>query len=751
MLREGFFRVAAVTPTVHLADCGRNAQRIEEAARAAAGRGARLIVFPELSLTGYTCGDLFLQDTLLEAAKDSLMRLVSASAGRSEVVIVGLPLVCGGKLYNCAAAYADGVLLGIVPKSCVPNYGEFYEQRHFTPADDSVGTIYMPASSVDDEDLDEDDDEGQDEPGFLDEIPFGTNLLFRCENSPELAFAVEICEDLWAPAPPSVRHATAGATVIANLSAGNETIGKAEYRRLLVKSQSGRLLCGYVYANAGFGESSTDMVFSGHSMIGENGSLLAESKPFARAQDAPGTLGGARILLADIDLAGLLHDRRYNTTFGGGLPEEYEEVLFSLPEMELPSSLRGSRLSKGAVRDGNVIPFQRVPLTGKRTLFRPVLPHPFVPSDEGLRAERCEEILDMQSAGLAKRLLHTQAKTAVIGVSGGLDSTLALLVSVRAMRLAGRGAQAEQSVSAVTMPCFGTTDRTKDNAARLCAALGVPLCEIDISASVTEHLNAIGHDLSARDNVFENAQARIRTLVLMDLANKASGLVVGTGDLSELALGWATYNGDHMSMYGVNAGVPKSLVRHIIKYCADAAAGENPALTAVLGDIIDTPVSPELLPPDESGITQRTEEIIGPYELHDFFLYHMLRWGRKPRTIFALARQAFAARSVGISVLDDDRPGGAGGCGGEHPEQGQEAGHAAAPKDRAQYHGKGIYTDEEILRWLRVFYERFFRSQFKRSALPDGPKIGSVTLSPRGDWRMPSDAEVRAWLDDLPE
>ncbi|MDR0817661.1 MAG: NAD(+) synthase, partial [Clostridiales Family XIII bacterium] len=604
---DGFIRVAAVTPEIRVADCAFNVARIHEAARAAADKGAKIIVFPELSVTGYTCGDLFLQDTLLDAAKRSLAYLVSSSEGLDAVVIVGLPLIFGGKLYNTAAVYSDGELLGIVPKTHIPNYGEFYELRHFTPATTETGyiSIILPESvdededdedtdgneysdadrpdrpytinvadflrrggfNADDEDEDEDDedefdiDDGDD----LECIPFGTNLLFRSEELPGLTFAVEICEDLWAPDPPSVRHAMAGAVIIANLSAGNETIGKASYRRLLTGSQSGRLVCGYIYANAGFGESSTDMVFSGHSLISENGILLAEAKPFSRASDR------AQIVIADIDIKGLERDRRYLTSYKQKEPgeSEYEEILFSLEfDDDEPEYERG----------GNVIPFGKHTVQeaeAKQTLYRYVAPHPFVPADPARRAELCEEILNMQSSGLARRIMHTGAESAVIGISGGLDSTLALIVAVRAMQMTGRassapGENANSAIIAVTMPGFGTTDQTKGNAHKLCRALGVTLREIDITASVREHLKAIDHELAEHDVVFENAQARIRTLILMDLANKTRGLVVGTGDLSELALGWATFNGDHMSMYGVNAGVPKSLVRHIIKYVADS-------------------------------------------------------------------------------------------------------------------------------------------------------------------------------------
>jgi NAD+ synthase (glutamine-hydrolysing) len=773
---EGFVRVAAVTPGIRVADCAYNAARIEEAARAAASRGARLVVLPELSITGYTCGDLFLQDTLLESAKAALARLVAGSVGREEVVVVGLPLAHKGKLYNVAAVYADGELLAFVPKTHLPNYGEFYEQRHFAPAPGDLDYVSFLAAPPDEEDAEEagagetgraivipiydpdddfyvDDDEDE---SYYEGVPFGTDILFRCENEPDFAFAVEICEDLWAPSPPSVRHAGNGALIIANLSAGNETIGKASYRRLLTRGQSGRLICGYIYANAGLGESTQDMVFSGHCIIAENGSVIAENPPF-------GSMRGG-IVLSDIDIRGLARDRRYNSSFasaggparsGGpsgedGSADEYEEALFS----QLGFSDRSGNGAGGgpADRAGKVILFARPGAEKKDVLYRRVDPHPFVPQDGAERAQRCEEILSMQSSGLAKRLLHTGAKALVVGVSGGLDSTLALLVAVRAARVAGLAPEAAQ---AVTMPGFGTTAGTKDNAKRLCKALGVSLREIDITKQVTAHLESIGHDGEARDVTYENAQARVRTLVLMDLANSENGVVVGTGDLSELALGWTTYNGDHMSMYGVNAGVPKSLVRHIIRYVADSEEEKRPELSAALRDVIATPVSPELLPPEDGAISQRTEDLIGPYELHDFFLYHLVRWGRRPRVILALAKIAFAeSADAGNSGAATGQAAAAGQGDSPSVPPGAAAGKAAGQGDSPSVppgadQGAGSYSEDEIKKWLKVFLKRFFANQFKRSALPDGPKIGSVTLSPRADWRMPSDASVNEWLEDL--
>jgi NAD+ synthase (glutamine-hydrolysing) len=599
----------------------------------AAGDGASVICLHELCVTGYTCGDLFSQDTLIKSARVALSRIARESAELPLVAAVGLPLVFESKLYNVAAILSGGKVLGFVPKTHIPNYCEFYEMRHFTPAPLETQTARF---------------DGYD-------VPFGTRLLFRRRSDENFTLAAEICEDLWVPSPPSAAHAAAGAAIILNLSASNETVGKARYRRTLAALQSGRCVCAYLYSCAGRGESTTDVVFSGHDIICENGVTLAESAPFAG--------GWAE---ADIDLHALAFDRRKMNSWRSS-PSDYRVVEFSCPGGAPPRALK-----------------RRVPS------------HPFVPDDEGERGARCEAILDIQVAGLEKRLAHTGAKTALIGVSGGLDSCLALLVTERAMKRLGRPAS---DISALTMPCFGTTARTKSNALALCVALGVPCAEIDITDTVRRHLADIGVAEDSRGVVYENAQARARTLVLMDLANKTGGLVVGTGDLSEMALGWSTYNGDHMSMYGVNAGVPKTLVRHIVKYAADTV----PALRKVLEDILATPVSPELLPPSDGKIEQKTEDIIGPYELHDFFLYHTVRWGRSPSRILPLAEIAFG----------------------------------------------GAYTAREILKWMRVFYERFFAQQFKRSCLPDGPKIGSVSLSPRGDWRMPSDAAVSEWTKEL--
>ena len=634
-MNDGFLKAAALSPSLRVADCAYNTSQILSQLKDAAARGVRLAVFPEFCLTGYTCGDLFLQRTLQQGALDGLQTLLDASRELDVVALVGLPLLVRGKLYNCAAVLCGGRLLGLVPKTYLPNYGEFYEKRQFTPGSTEVETVTVC---------------GQ-------EVPFGTSLLFRCRQMPSFVLGVEICEDLWSALPPSTFHALAGATVIANLSASDETVGKAEYRRTLVSNQSARLLCGYLYASAGHGESTQDMVFAGHDLIAENGTLLAETSPFEG--------GWAE---TELDCQRMESERARNTSFEPSA-EGYLTVGFDLTLTETP-------------------------------LSRWVDPTPFVPHDERRRAERCELILKMQADGLAKRLEHAHAKTAVIGISGGLDSCLALLVAVRAMKQLGRPTS---DVLAVTMPCFGTTRRTRSNAEILCDELAVSFTEIDIANTVHSHFKDIGQDEQVLDVTFENGQARVRTLELMDTANRTGGLVVGTGDLSELALGWATYNGDHMSMYGVNAGVPKTLVRHLVRYEADIAASAE--LRRVLLDILDTPVSPELLPAKDGEIAQKTEDLVGPYELHDFYLYYVLRFGFGPAKIFRLAKTAFA--------------------------------------------GRAEYPDEVLYRWLRNFYWRFFAQQFKRSCLPDGPKVGSVTLSPRGDWRMPSDAAAALWLAEL--
>lgn len=638
-MKDGFIKVAAAAVSVTVADVKSNCEAIKERMAEADAMGINLVVFPELCVTGYSCGDLFYSDVLQSAAMDGLKDLKAFTEGKYPVYVVGLPVRCRGKLYNCAAVLHDGDYLGVVPKVHLPNGGEFYEKRQFTSGDDipPLGYGFLSADTY---------------------IPLCTHALFRHATMPNFTFGVELCEDLWAPDPPSRTLCEAGANLILNLSASDEVIGKADYRRTLVSATSGRLACGYVYCDAGPDESTQDMVFSGHNLIAENGVLLAENRPFG---DLPFTV-------TEIDVNKLANERHKNTT----IPAHGDDccvIVFDQPLRET-------------------------------ALTRYIPKNPFVPADDGELSARAESILQIQSYGLAKRLRHAHAQTAVIGISGGLDSTLAILVAVRAMKLLGRPLT---DVLAVTMPCFGTTARTKSNAVKLCELLGVSLREVNISKSVLQHFEDIGQDPNILDVTYENAQARERTQVLMDIANMTSGIVVGTGDLSELALGWATYNGDHMSMYGVNASVPKTLVRYIVRYEAQRA---EPAMAEVLFDILDTPVSPELLPADKNGeMSQKTEDLVGPYELHDFFLYHMLRTGAGPKKIFRLAHYAFG----------------------------------------------GEYDDKTILHWLRTFVRRFFVQQFKRSCLPDGPKVGTVTLSPRGDWRMPSDASSRLWLDEVEE
>lgn len=638
-MRHGFIKTAAVTPKVQVADPEANAQEIIRLAAEAAGNGAKLIVFPELCITGYTCGDLFLQELLLKRAKEELFRIIRETAQLDALIFAGLPWEKDGKLYNVAAAFQGGRLLGLVPKTCLPNYGEFYELRHFARGNKEADDVWVGLG----------DGEG-------DYIPFGTKLLFTCESLPGLAVAAEICEDVWVPDPPSIRHALAGATVIVNCSASDETTGKDGYREALISGQSARLVCGYIYANAGEGESSQDLVFGGHNLIAENGKILSRSARFKN-----------ETIYADLDIERIVGERRRMTTFFSKSDEVYTEI--------------GFRLKREDTR-----------------LERLIDPAPFVPDDSQDRQRRCEEIFAIQYMGLKKRLEHTHCRTAVVGISGGLDSTLALLVTVRAFDSLGLP---REGILGVTMPCFGTTDRTYHNACDLVKRLGATLREVDIKEAVSTHFRDIGHDPERHDVTYENSQARERTQVLMDLANQSGGLVIGTGDMSELALGWATYNGDHMSMYGVNAGVPKTLVRHLVRYCADTCGDKE--LAAVLLDVLDTPVSPELLPPKDGVIAQKTEDLVGPYELHDFYLYYVLRFGFSPSKIYRLARRAF----------------------------------------------EGVYGDETILKWLKTFYRRFFSQQFKRSCLPDGPKVGSVAVSPRGDLRMPSDASASIWLKEL--
>ena len=636
-MRDGFIKVAAGTPKIRVADCRYNAEQIFTMMREADKQGVKVLCLPELCLTGYTCGDLFLQDTLLCGAEEGLQTILEATRNLDMVTVLGLPVRCkwDNKLYNCAAVIQSGEILGLVPKTYLPNYGEFYEQRWFASGAGVETSVDLCGETVD-----------MDAAG-----------LFACETVPNLVLGVEICEDLWATEPPSARLARGGATVILNLSASNELVGKSGYRRNLVVGQSGRLVCGYVYADAGEGESTTDLVFTGHNMIAENGALLAERR-FATG-----------LTISEIDVDRLAYERRRMTTFNGQRQADLWRASFSLP-------LEETRLT------------------------RAVSPAPFVPADAEDRAERCNEILKIAALGLKKRLEHTGARTAVVGLSGGLDTTLAILITAVAMKLLDRPAS---DIIAVTMPCFGTTDRTRDNAVELAERLGATLKRIDIGSAVKVHFKDIGQSMEDHSVTFENGQARERTQVLMDIANQNGGLVIGTGDLSELALGWATYNGDHMSMYGVNAGIPKTLVRHLVAFVSDDKGSEDPRLSAVLDDILDTPVSPELLPAIEGKISQKTEDLVGPYELHDFFLYYAIRWGFPPRKVFRLAEHALGR----------------------------------------------TYDRATILKWLNSFYRRFFTQQFKRSCLPDGPKVGSVTLSPRGDWRMPSDAVAALWLEEL--
>ena len=633
-MKNGFVKVAAATPDIRVADVEFNTQNIINAMEEAQKNGAKILVFPELCVTGYTCSDLFDHSVLLKASRKALLEIAENTNDKDMLVFVGAPLEVNGKLYNVAAAMNQGEIIGFTTKTFLPNYGEFYEMRQFTPGPQTVREITF---------------EGK-------KIPFGPQILFQAEGMEELVVAAEICEDVWSPVPPSIQAALEGATVIVNCSASDETIGKDTYRRALISGQSARLISGYIYANAGEGESTTDLVFGGHNIIAENGTVLKESSRYVN-----------EIIYSELDLQRITGERRKNTTFQ---PLDEETLV-------------------------------RVPFTVEETktfLTRTFPKKPFVPSDEQTRAQRCEEILTIQAMGLKKRLAHTNARTAVVGISGGLDSTLALLVTARAFDLLGRD---KKDIIAVTMPCFGTTDRTYQNACEMSKKVGATLIEVPIADAVNVHFRDIGHDPEDHSVTYENCQARERTQVLMDIANKTWGMVIGTGDLSELALGWATYNGDHMSMYGVNASVPKTLVRHLVKYAADDTTDE--ALKNVLYDVLDTPVSPELLPPKDGDIAQKTEDLVGPYELHDFFLYFMLRFGYEPSKIFRIACMTF----------------------------------------------DGEYDKETIFKWLETFCRRFFSQQFKRSCLPDGPKVGTVALSPRGDWRMPSDACVAVWMKDL--
>lgn len=633
-MKDGFVKVACATTDIKVGDTKFNSDNIIAQIKEAADNKAKLIVFPELSVTAYTCGDLFLQNSLIKSAESEILRIASQTKGCDIISVVGFPFVVNQTLYNCAAVINKGHIKGIVPKMSIPNYSEFYEARHFAKGIQNTVDVKIGDSIV----------------------PFGSKILFRAKNMADFILAVEICEDLWTVNPPSCAHALAGATIIANLSASNELIAKDEYRSMLVSSQSARLFSAYLYADAGYGESTTDVVFAGDNIIAENGTLLKRSKRFTN-----------ECVYTELDLERLVGERRKTTTYENSMAEDYTVVEVEFNEEETEITRHIEKL-------------------------------PFVPADEEKRVKRSEEILTIQSMGLKKRLQHAWAKTAVVGVSGGLDSTLALLVTVRAFDSLGLD---RKNIMAITMPCFGTTSRTYNNSINFANSLGVTLKEINIKDAVNQHFKDIEQEPEKYDVTYENSQARERTQILMDIANKNNGIVVGTGDLSELALGWATYNGDHMSMYAVNASVPKTLIRYLVDY--EAKRTENEMLKKTLQDILATPVSPELLPPKDGEISQKTEHIVGPYELHDFFLYHLVRFASAPSKIFRLAKIAF----------------------------------------------DGVYDSEFILSWMKVFYKRFFQQQFKRSCLPDGPKVGSVALSPRGDWRMPSDASVNLWMSEI--
>ena len=638
-MNDGFVRCGSAVPDIKVADCAFNAEKIIEKVREAAENGCSVLVFPELCITGYTCGDLFLSETLKNGAAAALKNILAATAELDILFIVGLPVPHLNRLYNCAAVCCKGRLLGLVPKRNIPNYSEFYEARHFSRWE--MGWDENDCVNID--------------MGLGYTVPMG-ELIFSCQNFPQLMIAAEICEDLWVPDPPSVTLSEGGAVIICNPSASDEVIGKKEYRRDLVRMQSARLVGGYIYTDCGFGESTQDMVFSGHCLICENGSVLSEKRTFS----------GSGIIYADLDLERLASERRKMTTYGNSAEYKLPLITFS---MDIPEN---------------------------KEIKRFYAPMPFVPADKADLSARCEEILTMQATGLATRLRHIGCKTCVIGLSGGLDSTLALIVTVHAFDMLSLD---RKGIIAVTMPCFGTTKRTKSNALILAEAYGASIREIDITKSVRQHFEDIGQEESVHDVTYENCQARERTQVIMDIANKSGGIVIGTGDLSELALGWATYNGDHMSMYGVNCGIPKTLVRYLVRWAADN--GTEADARPYLLDIIDTPISPELLPAgDGDEIAQRTEDTVGPYELHDFFLYHFIRYGFSPAKLFFMACRAFDGR----------------------------------------------YDRATVKKWLVTFLRRFFSQQFKRSALPDGPKVGSISLSPRGDWRMPSDATAQLWI-----
>ena len=640
-MNYGFVKVAAAVPRVKVADCKFNSERLEGLITIAEGKGVQILTFPEMCITGYTCGDLFAQQLLLEQAEMALIQILNSTRQLDIISILGMPVVVNSTVINAAVVIQKGKILGVVPKTYLPNYKEFYEQRWFTSALQVSENSVRLCGQI---------------------VPMGNNLLFE---TAETTFGIEICEDLWATVPPSSSLALQGAEIIFNLSADDEGIGKHNYLCSLISQQSARCISGYVFSSSGFGESTTDVVFAGNGLIYENGYLLARSERFCMEE---------QLIINEIDVECIRAERRVNTTFAAN-------------KANCPCK-EAVRISTEFVNSKDL------------NLTRTFNPHPFVPQGNELNS-RCEEIFSIQIAGLAQRLLHTGAKTAVIGISGGLDSTLALLVCVKTFDKLGLS---RKDILGITMPGFGTTDRTYHNAIDLMNSLGVSIREISIREACIQHFKDIGHDLNIHDVTYENSQARERTQILMDIANQTWGMVIGTGDLSELALGWATYNGDHMSMYGVNAGIPKTLVKHLVQWVAENGMDETSKATLL--DIVDTPISPELIPADENGeIKQKTEDLVGPYELHDFFLYYFLRFGFRPSKIYFLAQTAFS----------------------------------------------GVYDDETIKKWLQTFFRRFFNQQFKRSCLPDGPKVGSISISPRGDWRMPSDASSAAWLKEIAE
>ncbi|AEV67928.1 NAD(+) synthase [Acetivibrio clariflavus] len=639
-MEYGFVRVGAAVPKMKVANCEYNCSRIVDLIKRADKEKVKFLVFPELCITSYSCGDLFHQDILLKEALRQLENVLKDTKDTDLIAILGMPVSLNNQLFNCSVVIQSGKILGVVPKTFIPNYSEFYEERWFSSGNKAlVDTINICGQSV----------------------PFGIDLLFEDSQNSDLCFGIEICEDLWVPIPPSSYQCMNGATLIFNPSASNEIIGKYEYRKELVRQQSARCICGYVYTSSNVNESTTDVVFGGHAMVAEYGSLLCESERF---------LDDDQLIYSEIDLQKLINDRRKNTSFMEGVVDKkYRRIFFNQKESECME------------------------------LTRYVPAYPFVPSNSANRDLRCKEIFSIQTSALAKRIKHTGLKYSVIGISGGLDSTLALLVTAKTYELLGIS---PENIIAVTMPGFGTTDTTYTNAMDLMKAMKVSIREINIKDACLQHFKDIGHDVNIHDVTYENVQARERTQILMDLANKLGGLVIGTGDLSELALGWCTYNGDHMSMYSVNCSIPKTLVKHLVRWVAENMVDKN--VRDILFRILDTPISPELLPPSAEGeIKQKTEDIVGPYELHDFFMYHMIRYGAPPKKISFLAQKAF----------------------------------------------EGKYSKDEINKWLKVFIKRFFSQQFKRSCLPDGPKVGTISLSPRGDWRMPSDADSKEWLEEV--